>query len=125
MAAEWLLYFDGDDVGAHIELLVIEGRLDEAASLSSSVVRAIGKLADELRRRTDARILFSAGDEVLAATRSMPPVDLVDELRHTFAADAGLTVSCGIGRSGAEAASNLRYAKLLGKNRLYPVAISS
>lgn len=110
-------YFDGDDVGANIELLLISDDPVGAANVSASVSAAVRQLATGLEK-LGATVLFSAGDEVLATFAGKPHIEQIEVLREQFLATSSLTVSCGLGTSGQEATLQLRLAKLRGKNRL-------
>jgi len=111
------LYFDGDDVGAAIELCLLEEDVPGASSVSARVSDGIGRLASELRQSLRAEIIFAAGDEVLAATNLVVEHSLIQRFRTDFAETTGRTVSCGIGTSAAEATRQLHLAKLHGKNQ--------
>lgn len=117
-----LLYFDGDDVGSALELLLLDGRIDAAAAHSKRVASAIAHLASELER-SGAEILFAAGDEVLAEFKSPDPTpELLDGLRSMFHDKTGCTLSAGIGATAFEATLSLRRAKLVGKDRIIGIA---
>jgi hypothetical protein len=113
------IYLDGDDVGAHIELHLLRDEVDASAALSAAVVRATGQIADDIRTHLGGRLIFAAGDEVLAIVPERPTSESIEVVRSTFQNATGLTISCGIGMTAAEAARNLRLAKLLGKDRLH------
>ncbi|WP_181157380.1 mCpol domain-containing protein [Microbacterium sp. MYb62] len=111
------LYFDGDDVGAAIELCLLEEDVPGAHLVSTRVSDGIEGLAAELRRSFGAEIVFAAGDEVLAVTNSLVDPILVQRFRAKFEKTTGRTVSCGIGTSAADATRQLHLAKLHGKNQ--------
>jgi len=115
--ANSFIYFDGDDVGARIELLLLRNDPDAAAAVSRDVVRAVGEIADAIRIQLGGTVLFAAGDEVLACVNDAPDPAWLDLVRDRFRFATHLTISCGVGGTAAEAASNLHMAKLLGKNR--------
>lgn len=116
--SDTFLYFDGDDVGARIELHLLGEQVDAAAAVSRAVVLAVGNVADQLRSWFDAQIVFAAGDEILAVTARSPSAQEVDALRSRFHDETGLTISCGVGATAEAAARQLRLAKLRGKNRI-------
>jgi hypothetical protein len=115
--ADAYLYFDGDDVGAVIELRLLENDLSGAVSASEDVSQGIRWLAGALQGLLRAEILFAAGDEVFAVIPDLDKVAEVERLRREFATMAGVTISCGLGMSAAEASHQLRLAKLQGKDR--------
>ncbi|MFG6445856.1 mCpol domain-containing protein [Microbacterium sp. P07] len=117
------LYFDGDDVGAGIELRLLEGDLVGAADLSARVSEAIVALASTLRLEFAAEIIFAAGDEVLAHTLESLETGTVERLRDLFKSRAGLTISCGVADTPDGATVNLHLAKLRGKNRVEVVPV--
>lgn len=111
------LYFDGDDVGAGIELMLLEGDLAGAAARSALVSDAISLLSSELEVELAARVIFAAGDEVLAHTSRPVAAEDVERLRTQFHERSGLTISCGVADSPGGATRRLHLAKLRGKNR--------
>lgn len=117
----FFLYFDGDDVGAQIELLLLDEKVDDAAELSRRVVIAVGNIAERLQLDFGARLIFAAGDEILAVTNLEPTENAIQSLRSEFRRSTGLTISCGLGSSAMEAARSLHLAKLRGKDRIVGV----
>jgi len=115
--SEIYAYFDGDDVGAAVELRLIDDDPEGAASASRRVCEAIDSLAEQLQKEFEAVVYYAAGDEVLARLpRSVSKSDL-DQLRSDFQALSGLSLSCGVGETPSEAAFRLRVAKLRGKDQ--------
>lgn len=112
------LYFDGDDVGAAIELRLLESDIDGASEISARVSSSVQELSRQLESLLGATIVFAAGDEVLARLTHEVDVARVDILRKQFLAESGLTISCGIGRDPKQATLSLHVAKLRGKNRI-------
>ena len=115
---EQVLHFDGDDVGNQIELLLLDGKLDEAAIISQKLILAIQQFRQSLEN-AGGRIRLCGGDDVIATSpASSISLQLINKLRADFEATCGLTISGGVGSSVQEALLNLRRAKLSGKNRL-------
>lgn len=110
-------YFDGDDVGASIELLMLQDDVIAAAEVSSRVSSAIKAISDYLESTLGGKVFFAAGDEVLVRLNTPPQVAEVESLRNQFHEITGLSISCGIASSAQEAAHQLRLAKLRGKNQ--------
>jgi GTP cyclohydrolase III len=110
-------YFDGDDVGAHIELRLLEDDANGAALVSVRVSESISWLKAHLEKHFDAIVLFAAGDEVLAQLDSVPTLEQLERMRAEFRARSSLSISCGLGNSPSEASLQLRLAKLRGKNQ--------
>jgi GTP cyclohydrolase III len=115
--SEFYAYFDGDDVGAHIELRLLENDASGAALVSLRVSEAISWLKAHLEEHFEAVVLFAAGDEVFAQLGSSPTSEQLDRVRDDFRARCSLSISCGIGDSPRRASQQLRLAKLRGKNQ--------
>lgn len=112
-------FFDGDDVGAVIEVSLMDDDVSEACLHSESVSAALLKVVRELKSNPQVVVLFSGGDDILATwpNDAMDNQD-VEQLRDLFKTTCGRTMSVGVGNSGSEALRNLRRAKLSGKNRI-------
>jgi hypothetical protein len=111
-------YFDADDVGARIELSLLEGDVEGASLVSQRVSAAILWLGECLAREFGGQVKFAAGDEVLALLGRVPSRYEIDAVREEFQSRCGLSISCGLGEGSNDAVSQLRLAKLRGKNRL-------
>ena len=112
------LHFDGDNVGDHIELLLLDGRLDEAITLSEKIQEAMDSLRHSLEQNYNSKIHIFAGDDLIASCENdMIPDDRIDILIQQFKTSCGITMSLGTGKTVQEALANLRRAKLSGKNR--------
>lgn len=116
--APLFIYFDGDDVGARIELALIDDDPAAAAAASELVSTAVRELADDIAMLADGNVLFAAGDEVFAVVPARTPLDRLERMRSRFKETSGLSLSCGIGASSQEAALHLRLAKLRGKDQV-------
>lgn len=111
--------FDGDDVGAHLELLLLTGHLDQAQAFSEGVSAAIFQLTTFLRDEASAVVYIAGGDNVVASWASEPECALFDQARDIFREACGRTLSVGVGQTPSEALHALRLAKLKGKDRVY------
>lgn len=112
-------YFDGDDVGAVIEVSLMDDDLSEACRHSESVSAALVRLVADLESRPQVSVLFSGGDDVLAVwPEEAMSIQDVEQIREAFRSACGRTMSVGVGDSPSEALRNLRRAKLSGKNRI-------
>ena len=113
------IYLDGDDVGSHLELLLLDGNLDEAVRFSELVTEAMSDLRKSFERISGLRICLFGGDdlivEFLDTSLSATEVNL---FRREFESKCGVTISAGAGALIEDALANLRRAKLSGKNRL-------
>jgi CRISPR/Cas system-associated protein Cas10 (large subunit of type III CRISPR-Cas system) len=113
------LYADGDEVGQHLELLLLDGHLSEAAEFSARATAAIEKVAFAIESRLEGKVIFAGGDEVLAqvSPRNTTSAKLRN-IQHAYRAACGRTLSVGIGTTTANAVDALRRAKLQGRNRV-------
>jgi len=118
-------YFDGDDIGGPLELLLLEDKVSDASNYSKLVSVAMGQLISDLKSNPEVDVLFSGGDDLLAVWRQ-GGIDAseIEKIRRRFAGLCGRTISVGVGSSAPEALGNLRKAKLSGKDRtVAPVVI--
>jgi hypothetical protein len=110
-------YFDGDDVGATIELLLLQSDVASAAEVSSRVSEGIRQISDHLEAVLGGTVFFAAGDEVLAHLDTPLPIEEAELLRDRFHDLTGLSISCGVAETVQNAAHQLRLAKLRGKDQ--------
>lgn len=113
------IYLDGDDIGSHLELLLLDGRLDEASKFSELVNEAMSELRKSFEQVAGLNIRLFGGDDLIAefSDTSLSESE-VNQLRKNFESKCGVTISAGVGTSVADALANLRRAKLSGKNLL-------
>lgn len=113
------IYLDGDDVGSRLELLLLDGKLEEATAFSKRVAEAMAKLRESLEQIPSLRTHLFGGDDLIAEFQasSLSPGE-IDRFRKDFESRCGVTISAGAGAGIEEALANLRRAKLSGKNRL-------
>lgn len=111
-------YFDGDDIGAPLELALLEDDPGKATRYSNLVSTAMNQLAAELSSHNGVRVLFSGGDDMFASwpNGAVDPGEMT-KLQVRFSAVCGRTISVGVGATPSEALGNLRRAKLRGKAR--------
>jgi hypothetical protein len=111
-------YFDGDDIGAALELMLLDNKLDHACRYSETVVRALQQIRDFLEKELGAEIIVCGGDDLVACWKdgSVTSAD-IKHIRAQFFDTCSRTISIGIGSTSREATQNLRRAKLLGKDR--------
>lgn len=109
-------FFDGDNVGNSIEILLIEGKLLAARNLSENINTAIIEIKDYLTGKGE--VLIAGGDDILAKLEDDEKfINTIETVREIFNQRTGLTISCGIGRDLKSAIYNLGIAKLYGKNQ--------
>jgi GTP cyclohydrolase III len=113
------IYFDGDDIGNHLELLLLDGQLDEAANFSRQVSTAMCEIQKFLQQLSGVKIHLCGGDDLIANFSEISlSAEEVELLRKQFESQCGVTISAGVGQSIEVALANLRRAKLSGKNKV-------
>ncbi len=112
-------FFDGDNIGNTLEILLIEGRISEAVVLSKNVTIAMTELETFLKAKSDVEIIILGGDDILIKYNDVKHnKDFLVEIARIFKDYTGLTMSCGVGGEITESVYNLRLAKLYGKNQI-------
>jgi GTP cyclohydrolase III len=113
------IYLDGDSIGDRLELLLLDDRIEDAATFSKAVSTGIENLCENLLQIPGASLLFCGGDDLLAkAPEGQHLRGSIEAMRLQFLEETGCTISGGIGNTPKSAAGKLRRAKLLGKNRV-------
>lgn len=102
---------DGDDVGRHLEALILSEDVAAVRTYSQIVETAVrlirGRLLDQ-----GCSIIFCAGDSILAEAPALLPKEV------TPTSVGGISFSIGIGRTCADALLALKRAKGLGRGRM-------
>lgn len=112
-------HFDGDDVGPRLELLLLDDLVEEARSYSEGVNKGLAALSEMACSITTADVVIAGGDDLIVSwSRDAIDLDQIELMRNAFSKVSGRTVSVGIGFSASEATSNLRRAKLMGKDKI-------
>jgi hypothetical protein len=119
VAIEIYTHFDGDDIGPGLEILLLDGLLEEASCYSRQITEGMQDLGQRVAAIPGVRIIVLGGDDLVAVW----PVEsiylaLITELQKRFEACTSRTISVGIGESSKFALENLHRAKLLGRNRI-------
>jgi GTP cyclohydrolase III len=119
MGREIFTHFDGDDIGPGLEILLLDGLLEEASRYSRQISEGMEDLGRHVTSVPGARIIVLGGDDLVAAW-PIEGIDLgvVTELQKRFESNTSRTISVGIGDSSRAALDNLHRAKLLGRNRI-------
>jgi hypothetical protein len=113
------IYLDGDDIGNHLELLLLDGKLDEAIEFSELVTGGMSELRKSFEKIANVKVRLFGGDDLIVEFSNSPLSEIeVNQFRKDFEFKCGVTISGGLGLSVNDALSNLRRAKLSGKNRL-------
>lgn len=122
------IYFilgDGDRIRERVENLLLRGDLERLSIFSEKLNAAITSLAHQLEVRMDAKVIMSAGDDLLAcvdASKYNP--DELKVLAHEFWAKVGATISFGVGPTVEGAYLNLRRAKSYSEERIVETGVS-
>lgn len=110
-------YFDGDNIGDSIELLLINANVKEATKLSAKLNDAISQLKNELNDKLDIEIILYGGDDLLIKYDEVSNhLNIIQAARKNYFDCCGHYISCGCGDTLNIAMENLRKAKLMGRN---------
>jgi GTP cyclohydrolase III len=108
---------DGDDVGRHLEYLMLVNDIDGITEFSIKYKKAMDWLVQSLIARFEASVVFSGGDNILASlSEEKFTLKDVELIRSKFSKIADKTLSIGIGNSAREAYFALKLSKSSGKN---------
>lgn len=111
------VYFDGDNIGDSIELLLLNGDVKGATKLSAKLNDAIQQLKDELDNKLDIEIILFGGDDLLIKYDDVSNhLNIIQVARENYFDCCGHYISCGGGDTLNIAMQNLRKAKVMGKN---------
>lgn len=111
-------YFDGDNIGSQLELLLLDDQMLKAAHYSQDVNRAIMLVQVELEKASQTEILLAGGDDLVATwPKGAFSLARIDFVRSLFQQTCGRTLSAGVAFTVSGAAHNLRRAKLMGKDQ--------
>nr|WP_276203301.1 mCpol domain-containing protein [Actinomadura flavalba] len=117
-------HFDGDDIGPKLELMLLDDDDDSARSYSHSISQALAWVREYMTNK-GATVVVAGGDDLVARWPSnFVTIDDIEYMRSGFFETCGRTLSVGVGSRASEAASNLRRAKLQGKNQIVSAVVS-
>jgi CRISPR/Cas system-associated protein Cas10 (large subunit of type III CRISPR-Cas system) len=112
-------FFDGDNIGPTVEILLMENKISEATTFSENINIAILEIGELLKSADDIKIIILGGDDVLI---EFDPIrynlSFLEKLRDIFKEKTGNSMSCGIGKDISQSIWNLHVAKLYGKNTI-------
>jgi minimal CRISPR polymerase-like protein len=113
-------FFDGDNIGERMEIMLLENRLTEATEFSEKLERAMSRLGEITRSQDGIEVIILGGDDLLFKYEdsSTSISELLEKLRSEFLRISGSTMSCGVGKTVRESVLNLYLAKLYGKNQI-------
>jgi GTP cyclohydrolase III len=114
---EIYLAVDGDDVGHHLEYLMLINDREAITRFSKTFQNAMISLESKLVNDFGATIIFNGGDNLLACISvDVLQVETIETLRIEFAEQAPNTLSVGLGKNPRQAYFALKLAKTSGKN---------
>lgn len=116
-------FFDGDNIGDIVQILLLENKLEEASKFSNDLKMTFIKIQSFLSEKEDIKIIILGGDDLLIkydATKYK--LNIINDIIEIFQTSIlnRTSISCGLGNTVEEAINNLGKAKLFGKNRIYP-----
>lgn len=110
-------FFDGDNIGPTIEILLTENRIDEAMRLSENIKIALFEIEQILKSSNDVKIIVLGGDDILIQFNPMQyDLEFLENIRGIFKEKTGISMSCGVGKDVPQSIWNLHMAKLYGKD---------
>ncbi|MFC1758510.1 mCpol domain-containing protein [Planctomycetota bacterium] len=110
---------DADDVGAKIELMLLDENIDEASLIANSVRNAMQSMRGTVAKNPTANLLMSGCDDIIAEFLTPDEVDtVIDRIRSEFFNSTGFSLTAGIGVSIRDAMDSLRRGKLMGKDQV-------
>lgn len=112
------IHIDGDNVGNNIEILLMDGRLDDAVHLSKKIKTTFDKIKEKIELELTAEVHIYAGDDLIVSTEKHCILEDLKKICDVFNDSTGLTLSIGVGNDIKESLSNLRRAKISGRNKI-------
>jgi GTP cyclohydrolase III len=108
---------DGDDVGHHLEYLMLTNDPDALARFAADYKQTMDWLVQAIAETFDASVVFGGGDSLLVSLdKGRFSSEELEKIRASFANRVGQTLSIGIGHTSREAYFALKLAKTSGKN---------
>lgn len=112
-------FFDGDNIGPTIEILLTENKISEAMTFSENVKTALLEIEKFLNSTDGIKIIILGGDDILIEFDPIKyNLDFLEKLRDTFKEKTGNSMSCGVGKDVPQSIWHLHIAKLYGKNTI-------
>ncbi|MBM2615026.1 hypothetical protein JIG36_05565 [Actinoplanes sp. LDG1-06] len=112
-------YFDGDNIGSRLELLLLDDNVGGAAQYSASVDAALTQTRRNLQNIPSLIVILAGGDDIFVKWRhGMIALSDIERTRSTYEEICGQSLSVGVGLTASRAILNLRRAKLQGKAQL-------
>lgn len=112
-------FFDGDNIGDTLEILLMENKVAEAQNFSNNIKVAFTEIKAKLKSSPDVEIIIAGGDDLLIKYNpALHDKSLLEEVSAIFKARTNHSMSCGVGEDIPQSVQNLYLAKLYGKNRI-------
>jgi hypothetical protein len=112
-------YFDGDNIGSKLELLLLDDNADGAANYSASIDAALTRTCQNLQIIPSLVVILAGGDDIFVKWRhGRVAIADIERACSTYKEVCGQSLSVGIGLTASRAILNLRRAKLQGKAQL-------
>lgn len=113
------IHIDGDNVGSHIELCLMDGDINKAQKISKDVTNGMELIKSKLINKLNATVYICAGDDLIASFEPESEFfDFLENAKSNYFNSTGLTISIGLGDTIKGSLDNLRRAKMSGKNRI-------
>jgi CRISPR/Cas system-associated protein Cas10 (large subunit of type III CRISPR-Cas system) len=112
-------FFDGDNIGPTVEILLTESKISEAMTFSENIKAALLEIEKLLKATDGIKIIILGGDDILIEFDPIKHnLDFLEKLRDTFKDKTGNSMSCGVGKDVPQSIWHLHIAKLYGKNTI-------
>lgn len=109
-------FFDGDNIGKRLEILLTEGQIEEAVKLSLNIQQALNEIGELLKSTEGVSIIIIGGDDILIEfDHQRHDITFLESIRDKFHTITGNTMSCGLAKDIPSTIWNLHLAKLYGK----------
>jgi hypothetical protein len=110
-------FFDGDNVGNRLEILLTEEKVEEAVRFSRNIQAALVEIEGLLKSIEGVSIIIMGGDDILIEfDHEKDGLRLIEDVRKKFYDATGNTMSCGVAEDIPGAIWGLHLAKLYGKD---------
>ena len=115
MSAHLYILGDADRVRDQIERQLLAGNLEGVAELSANLSAGLVNLVRAVEASLDAETIMAGGDDVIFRVRAEAySTKILEAVSAQFLAEAGCTISFGVGDEVTLAYLNLRRAKAAG-----------
>jgi hypothetical protein len=110
---------DCDNVGDKIEFALYNNDPKAAQEISDSIKTNIKWLIESINQISIGKVLLVGSDDILFETNEeFFNVEKLENLKQEFFIKTNITLSIGIGFSIVDALTNLKIAKISGKNKI-------